>query len=80
MQFQADLLGIGVRRPAAIETTALGAALFAGLAAGCFASGRLAGLWKAGTDFGPAMRRDEAAAKLFIWKKAVERAKSWEAD
>src|SRR5260370_41140829 len=34
MQFQADLLGVTVRRPVVAETTALGAAYLAGLAVG----------------------------------------------
>jgi len=48
MQFQADLLGIPVVRPAVTETTALGAAYLAGLAAGVYRdTGELAALWKA---------------------------------
>ncbi|MDU7588341.1 MAG: glycerol kinase GlpK, partial [Acidovorax sp.] len=48
MQFQADLLGIPVVRPAVVETTALGAAYLAGLASGVYAStDELSALWQA---------------------------------
>ena len=48
MQFQADLLGIPVVRPAVIETTALGAAYLAGLSSGVYAStDELSHLWRA---------------------------------
>ena len=43
MQFQADVLGRPVRRPKMVETTALGAAMLAGLAAGLVAIARRAG-------------------------------------
>ena len=47
MQFQADLLGIPVVRPAVIETTALGAAYLAGLSGGVYAStDELSHLWR----------------------------------
>ncbi len=39
-QFQADVLGVTVRRPATTETTALGAAYLAGIAEGVWASPR----------------------------------------
>src|SRR6478609_8140289 len=48
MQFQADLLGIPVVRPAVTETTALGAAYLAGLSCGVWRSPReLASMWRA---------------------------------
>ena len=43
MQFQADILGVTVRRPVVRETTALGAAALAGLAVGIFTSTQFAG-------------------------------------
>ena len=75
MQFQADLLGVPVTRPAQLETTALGAAFLAGLATG-FWSGteELERFWTADRTFEPEMgaaRRDELYAG---WKKAVTRA------
>src|SRR5439155_6333656 len=50
-QFQADLLGIPVRRPRLTETTALGAAYLAGLGAGIWSDSDLANLWKLEREF-----------------------------
>ncbi len=77
MQFQADLLGVAVRRPVVAETTALGAAYLAGLGAGVWSDSDLAGLWKLDREFEPAMSRDEAQAKLAQWHRAVERSRDW---
>jgi glycerol kinase len=79
MQIQADLLGVPVVRPAVTETTALGAACLAGLAAGVYQGiPDLAAHWRAERRFEPKMSRDEAQAKLVRWRRAVERAKGWE--
>ena len=77
-QFQADLLGIPVRRPRQTETTALGAAFLAGLGAGLWTDHDLAGLWRLDREFEPRMSRDEAAAMRSRWLRAVERSRSWE--
>ncbi|MFT7722533.1 MAG: glycerol kinase GlpK [Roseateles sp.] len=72
MQFQADLLGIPVLRPRVIETTALGAALLAGLGAGVYASAdEIGALWQLERAFEPRMSRDEAGARLAQWDRAV---------
>ncbi|RTL21702.1 MAG: glycerol kinase [Burkholderiales bacterium] len=72
MQFQADLLGIPVLRPRVIETTALGAALLAGLGAGLYAStGEIGAIWQLDRDFVPRMSRDEAGARQAQWDRAV---------
>ncbi|MCE4555750.1 glycerol kinase GlpK [Roseateles cellulosilyticus] len=72
MQFQADLLGIPVLRPQVIETTALGAALLAGIGAGLYASaGEIGAIWQLDRAFEPRMSRDEAAARLAAWDHAV---------
>ena len=72
MQFQADLLGIPVLRPAVIETTALGAAYLAGLSAGIYQSpSELAQQWRVERRFEPCMSRDQAAAKMADWERAV---------
>jgi len=72
MQFQADLLGIPVLRPKVIETTALGAALLAGLGAGVYASPEEIGaIWQLDRAFEPRMSRDEAGARLAQWDRAV---------
>ena len=72
MQFQADLLGIPVVRPACVETTALGAAYLAGLSSGVFQSTQeLSGLWKAERRFMPTMPRTRADALMEHWERAV---------
>ena len=75
MQFQADLVGCPVVRPADTETTALGAAYLAGLATGVFPNtDTLAELWKAEKTFEPQMPKSERDALYEGWKAAVERA------
>jgi glycerol kinase len=76
-QFQADLLGIPVRRPRQTETTALGAAFLAGLGAGIWNDADLADLWKLDREFEPSMSRDEAASLQAEWRRAVERSREW---
>ncbi len=72
MQFQADLLGIPVLRPVVIETTALGAAYLAGLGAGIYQSPQqLSSRWRVERAFEPLMSRDQAAARMADWDKAV---------
>ena len=76
-QFQADLLGIPVRRPSQTETTALGAAFLAGLGAGVWTDADLADLWKLDRSFEPTISRDEADALQAQWRSAVERSRAW---
>jgi glycerol kinase len=76
-QFQADLLGLPVRRPRQTETTALGAAFLAGLGAGLWREADLADLWQLDREFEPAMSRDEASTLQARWRKAVERSRAW---
>jgi glycerol kinase len=76
-QFQADLLGIPVRRPRQTETTALGAAFLAGLGAGLWQDSDLVDLWKLDTEFEPKMSRDEAGTLQSEWRRAVERSRDW---
>ena len=77
-QFQADILGIPVERPATTESTALGAAYLAGLATGFWKDeAELAAHLKLGRRFEPAMdvaRREELYSG---WERAVGRAKGW---
>ncbi len=78
MQLQADQLQLPVERPQVAETTALGAAFLAGLAAGVWSSpAELAGTWRLGRRFEPGPRDDEGYAR---WRRAVERAKGWAHD
>jgi glycerol kinase len=77
MQFQADLLGVPVLRPVVRETTALGAALMAGLGVGVFHStDELAGLWQLERRFEPSMSKVIRDDHLARWHKAVARARS----
>ena len=81
MQFQSDVLNVDVERPASVETTALGAAYFAGLAVG---------YWDNLDDiianrvvekvFAPSMEDDVRMQKLRDWKKAVEHSFGWARD
>jgi glycerol kinase len=78
MQFQADLLGVPVLRPAVTETTALGAAYLAGLAEGVWASADdAAGAWASDRTFEPAADRDDVRARHVTWRRAVERSRAW---
>ena len=72
MQFQADLLGIPVVRPAVTETTALGAAYLAGLSTGLYADeNELGSLWRADRTFVPTMARSRADDSMARWERAV---------
>ncbi len=76
MQFQADLLGIPVIRPAMLETTALGAAYLAGLAVGVFANkAALSQQWQANRTFTPTLSRADAAERMKEWEHAVRQAR-----
>ncbi len=78
MQFQSDLLRIPVIRPAVMETTALGAAYFAGLAAGVWNSTReLSSSWTEERVFQPERKEDEVATGINYWNKALARARGW---
>jgi glycerol kinase len=72
MQFQADLLGIPVVRPAVTETTALGAAYLAGLSSGVYASTEeLSAMWRAERRFLPTLGASRAAELMAQWEHAV---------
>lgn len=74
MQFQADILGAAIDRPAVTESTALGAAFLAGLSTG-FWSGpeELAALREGGEVFGPTMDAAQRDARMAAWHDAVGR-------
>jgi glycerol kinase len=79
MQFQADLLGVPVVRPAVTETTALGAAYLAGIAVGYWKSiDDVSGQWRVDRRFEPAMSRDAASTLRGRWAEALGRSKGWE--
>ncbi|KDR94985.1 glycerol kinase [Peptoclostridium litorale DSM 5388] len=79
MQFQSDILGVQVQRPAVTETTALGAAFLAGLSSG-FWSGIDDISQKCSLDmaFSPSMEALEKEKLYSGWKKAVGRSMRWE--
>jgi glycerol kinase len=81
VQFQADLIGAPVRRPASVETTALGAAGLAGIAEGVWASGEefLASQGEP-SRFEAGMDPDHRNHLLEGWKRAVRAAVSWARD
>lgn len=75
MQFQSDLLGVAVERPAVKETTALGAAYLAGLAVGFWQSrDELARLRVVQTTFEPEMEPGRRRELYAGWQKAVRAA------
>jgi glycerol kinase len=79
MQFQADILGVPVVRPAMTETTALGAAFLAGLGVGFWKEVRtISELPRDERRFEPRLPRSRAEEKRHRWNEAISRAKSWE--
>ena len=73
MQFLSDILGAPVDRPEVLETTALGAAWLAGMAAGVYPDQEeFARTWALERRFEPSMTNDVRAAKASAWKRAVE--------
>jgi glycerol kinase len=78
MQFQADLLAMPLVRPRSPETTALGAAFAAGLAAGVWRNrDQLADIWQADTIFEPSMGETERGALIEGWNAAVAATRSF---
>jgi len=78
MQFQADVLGVPVVRPRVAETTALGAAYAAGLAAGVWRStAEVRANWREARRWEPRMEREEAKRRYARWCEAVARSTGW---
>ena len=78
LQFQADQLGVTVRRPTDQETTALGAAYLAGLAEGVWPSlAAITAEWTLEAAFEPASDRTLADLGHAGWQRAVERSRDW---
>ena len=79
MQFQADILGAEVIKPASHETTALGVARLAGLTVGLWTDARsLAAAQRVDKCYTPTMSADIREGKMKKWHKAVERSLGWE--
>src|SRR6201995_1097972 len=78
MQFQADILGVPVIRPAVAETTALGASYAAGLAAGFWSSTQeVRDNWAEDKRWEPKMDADKRDELYKYWKRAVTRTFDW---
>jgi glycerol kinase len=78
MQFQADIINVPVKRPISIETTALGAAYLAGLAAGYWGSREeVIDNWQISRVFEPDMESNHRDQLLDGWKKAVGTTLYW---
>ncbi len=78
MQFQADVLDAVVYRPSCIETTALGAAYLAGLAAGYWKDKtEIKENWALSNTFSPDMAEENRNKLISGWKKAVKRSFEW---
>jgi glycerol kinase len=72
LQTQADLLGVPVLRATVGETTALGAAMLAGLQAGFWSSlDEVESLWKCQGQFEPQISETERLERLSLWRRAV---------
>jgi glycerol kinase len=79
MQTQADILGTPVERPTNIESTALGAAMMAGLGAGVWRDmDALSEIRSVERRFTPETAAKSRRARLKLWKRAVKRAQKWE--
>jgi glycerol kinase len=78
LQFQADLLGVPVRRPVVSETTALGAAYLAGLAVGYWDGlDDVRQNWALDREFAPQRSRADVDHLYAGWKQAVSRSLGW---
>ncbi len=77
-QFQADMLGKEVQRPANVETTAMGAAYLAGLATGVWTNRtELENRWQAARTFTPSMPAERREQLYRGWREAVRRSQNW---
>ncbi|MDP5033974.1 MAG: FGGY-family carbohydrate kinase, partial [Solirubrobacteraceae bacterium] len=77
MQFQADVLGVPVIVPEISETTALGAAMMAGVGAALFTESDAATLWRERERYEPQMAVGERDRLLDEWHRAVGRSRDW---
>lgn len=78
MHFQADIMGVPVVRPQVMETTALGAALLAGMGVGLYHSmDEVASVWQRDLCFDPGMDDRMRTMLRRGWHRAVDRARNW---
>jgi glycerol kinase len=79
MQIQADLLGVTVERPKSIESTAIGAAMMAGLGVGIWPDlDALRQIRQVDREFPPTLPARERRERMSRWKKAVNRTRHWQ--
>jgi len=77
LQFLADILNIDIQRPKVIETTALGAAILAGVGAKLFNTlGDAKEAWQLDHSFSPSMETDRREKLIGAWQTAVNRVKT----
>ncbi len=75
MQFQADILGLEIHRPAVLDTTALGAAFLAALGVGIYSDTQaVAKAWQLSATFKPNMSGTQVKEHVERWRAAVGRA------
>jgi glycerol kinase len=77
MQFQADVLGVPIAVAEIAETTALGAALLAGVGAGAWTQDDVAARSGERARYEPQMGDDERYVLIDDWRRAVTRAHGW---
>lgn len=78
MQFQSDIMNLPVVRPEIQETTAMGAAFFAGLGCGFWSSiDQLKSFWKESKRFTPNLDQDDVQKIIEKWHLAVQRSSGW---
>jgi glycerol kinase len=76
-QFQSDILGVDVLRPAVTEITGLGAAYLAGVGVGLWRMEELPARWKLDRRFAPAVAPAAREDGYAGWRRAVERSRGW---
>ena len=77
LQLQADYSNVVVQRPKDQETTALGAALLAGIAVGAWTLNDLDDYWQEDRSFNPETTEEKRKATVDRWKEAVSRTQNW---
>jgi glycerol kinase len=77
VQFQADISNISITRPENLETTALGVAYLAGIAADFWKIEDLKLSWRMNKQFTPNLAPEQIATLRHFWQKAIHRAKNW---
>ena len=77
MQFQSDISGVRVIRPASAEATARGAAYLAGISCGFWQSREELPRLEGSTCYSPVMEAEERERLLHGWHRAVRAARAW---